>query len=69
MDYFNITSVPASVLKNALHDDFKKYPYIGFAFDSLRNGFWEICPVKSRSPADIFFYSRQEIEDELGVSK
>jgi hypothetical protein len=49
-------------------DDFKVYPYFGFNYYES-NGHWGIECFKSRSPEDIFFYSRDEIQTELDADK
>jgi hypothetical protein len=69
MSLMNITFVPDNILEAALMDDFKVYPYLGFSYDELRRGYWGIECFKSRSPEDIFFYSRDEIQTELDADK
>jgi hypothetical protein len=68
MSLMNITFVPDEVLESALNDHFNIYPYVCFAYNELRLE-WEIECFKSRSPEDIFFYSRQEVENELDADK
>ena len=68
MDLMNVVCVPDEVLESALNDYFKFYPYVGFAYNELRKN-WEIECFKSRSPEDIFFYSRDEIQTELEADK